>query len=176
MPKIRRLRLLFLTLLGLASAHILVKQWDDYLVINLSDSLPHGLYVRSDQPIEVGSLVEFAPPLMAVDHAIKRWGETPDRVRFLKPVIAGPGSLISLSSSGDWLLVNGHPVASILAHDSDGNPLPCYWKNNPPRVLREHEILVISFSESSFDSRYFGVLNTAATDSDFVVRRPFLIW
>lgn len=149
----------------------------DLLTINTSDSLPHGVYVRTNQPIGIGNLVEFAPPPMAMDYAIQRWGEKTERVRFLKPIVAGPGDMVSLSPSGDWLLVNGHPLARILTHDSDGNPLPCYWKKNPPRELLDHEILVIStFSESSFDSRYFGVLNTAATDSDFVVRRPFLVW
>ena len=141
----------------------------DVVLINRSDSLPHGLYVIAKDDIHSGAVVEFAPPQIAVDYAIDRWGNMPSNVQFLKSVVAVEGDHVD--ATGDTLLINGVAMGTILEKDSAGNSLP-RWKES--RVLRMDEIYVFSdHDRGSFDSRYYGPIHRNDVLS---VRRPLWVW
>lgn len=145
---IRRLRCPALGLFATAVivATIAIIAHNRHFVVNLSPSLPYGLYRRiADEPAR-GRLVEFRLPI-----------EPPSRARtpvqlVLKPIIAGQGDYVD--TSGDSLWINGRPVAPIHRTDSAGRALPV-WRAS--RRLEEDEFFTYSARvPNSFDSRYYG--------------------
>jgi type IV secretory pathway protease TraF len=142
-----RVRAAFIGVLVIGvGAYILVKK---PLVVNLSASLPLGLYARADGEPDTGKLVEFRRPVSASNE-----NRSCDPF-ILKPILAGPGDHIN--TTGDWLIVNGRQIGPIHTTDSSGNPLPV-WRAN--RTLKRDEFFVFSARVwNSFDSRYFGPMD-----------------
>ncbi|MCO6439390.1 MAG: S26 family signal peptidase [Phycisphaerae bacterium] len=135
-----------------------------FIVLNLSPSVPLGLYVEIDDEPSAGRLVEFQiPPHMMDDgrHARHRI--------ILKPIAAEPGDHID--TTGDWLLINDRRLAQIFTVDSEGRPLPV-WRAR--RVLQPGEFFVFSARvPNSFDSRYYGPIRRADI---IAVRKPLWTW
>jgi conjugative transfer signal peptidase TraF len=130
------------------------------LRLNLSPSLPLGLYRKVEEPIARRSLVLACPPEPAARLALLRGylpaGACPGGTAPLgKIVLALEGDEIDLR--GDGIAVNGRPVprSRLATLDSRGRPLPRQVRR--PARLRRGEIFLFSpFDDRSFDSRYFG--------------------
>jgi conjugative transfer signal peptidase TraF len=132
--------------------------------INPSPSVPVGLYVVSSNPD--APLVEFCPDGQAGrisrDRGYRTRGSCPDGAApLLKGLVAQPGDLIRLSSSG--IAVNGRllPNTAPRAVDSAGRVLP-RWPLGEYRVAAGMAWVVSTTNPLSFDSRYFGPINAGS--------------
>ena len=116
-------------------------------VVNLSPSLPLGLYRRVHDEPAVGQLVEFPLPVEPPNGARHTFARP-----VLKPIVAAAGDHVD--TSGDWLWINGNRIAPIHTTDSTGHALPV-WRAR--RRLQEDEFFTYSARvPNSFDSRYYG--------------------
>jgi conjugative transfer signal peptidase TraF len=132
--------------------------------LNLSSSLPVGLYLKSADSRT--PLVEFCPEEPAATLAIVRGyrspGNCPDGATpLLKPIVAVAGDVVEVSALGltvnHTLLSNTKPRLSD-AHGRRMNP----WPLGTYRVVPGTVWVVSSFNSQSFDSRYFGPLQTSS--------------
>jgi conjugative transfer signal peptidase TraF len=134
------------------------------LRINTSPSLPLGLYVVTTD--SSANLIEFCPaePLAALslvrgyrDRGACRDGGAP----LLKPIVAKAGDLVELSWRG--ISVNGLllPNTAPLSKDTKGRPLEP-WGFGLFRVTPGTVWVASSYHSRSFDSRYFGPVDTTA--------------
>ena len=144
--------------------------WLAGLRLNLTGSLPVGLYRASRAAPVRGALVLACLPEPVAEFAkargyVPRGGACPGGVLPVgKRVLAIPGDTLRVTSSG--LLVNGAPVPNSqpLALDRRGRPLPHLAQGR--YVVGPGEVWVVSsYSRSSFDSRYFGAVETAQVRS-----------
>lgn len=135
------------------------------LVYNPSVSVPVGWYLVDPWPegarakpsaLQVGSIVLVRLPANASALAAQR-SYLPLNVPLLKRVGALPPQQVCVF--GEVLHVDGLPVATVLAADRLGRPLP-RWQ--PCRRLATGEVLLLSVTHpASFDSRYFGPVHNA---------------
>jgi conjugative transfer signal peptidase TraF len=134
------------------------------LRINTTKSIPIGLYRITDVPVAKGEYVIFCPPQSAVfEEAWERGyigaGFCPGGYGFLmKRVAALVGDVVTSTEEG--MSVNGTllPASAPLEADKAGRVLSDYQLSD--YVLKESEILLMSdVSATSFDGRYFGLVN-----------------
>ena len=131
------------------------------LTLNLTASLPRGVYQRVDPALQRGSLVLVCLPeswaALARERGYLGRGSCPGDTQPLgKRIGAVPGDEVEFAEEG--LRVNGRllPGTAPLSVDSRGRPLP---RSEKTRLeLAPREILVFSSHPKSFDSRYFGAI------------------
>ncbi len=127
-------------------------------VLNISPSVPLGLWLLSDDKITYGDVVQL--PLDAFKFAewVPEMYHVKDRngveMPYLKRVAGLPGDVIELSSEGyeiaaGKILLNSLP----LSMDGSGNKLETFPL---PVKLASDEIWLTSDKERGFDSRYLG--------------------
>jgi conjugative transfer signal peptidase TraF len=135
------------------------------LRLNLTGSLPVGLYVaaRGTPARGVLVLVCLPPHVSAFASArgyVPRGGACPGGALPIgKRVLAIVGDIVAVTPTG--LLVNGAPVpnSQALAADRRGRPLPQLPMGR--YVVRPGTVWVVSsYSRFSFDSRYFGAVES----------------
>lgn len=144
--------------------------------LNLSDSIPRGLYRRVNAPVVRGSLVlACLPPdiaTMAREREYMPLGSCGDGSAPVgKTVVAVANDTVDVAERGvfvDGLLV---PNSAPLEIDSRGRILPVL-RLRRHLVPRAEVWLVSSYSARSFDSRYFGGIATTAVVSAL---RPILL-
>jgi conjugative transfer signal peptidase TraF len=153
------------------------------LRINLSPSLPRGLYLLKplSRPARAGDLVLACPPLPAAVLARRRGyldpGPCPGGTRFLgKFVLAAAGDRVGLTAGG--LAVNACHLPSTASQPADtrGRPLPRLTAG--AYCVHAGEVWLFSPHPRSFDSRYFGpiaVTQIGGILSPLVVLRPALL-
>jgi conjugative transfer signal peptidase TraF len=128
------------------------------LVYNPSESAPRGWYalIPVRQPA-TGDwvLARLSKPIAQL--ADKR-NYLPIHVPILKRIAAQKDD--EVCSAGGGIFIDGHLVAHSLQDDSRGRPLP-HW--SACRTLKAQELFLLStYSQFSFDSRYFGPVRRAA--------------
>lgn len=131
------------------------------LHVNLTESLPPGLYRELDVAPAVGDLALACPPAGAATELARERGyflrglRCPGRLApVLKTVAAGAGDHVVADRTG--LRVNGRriPCTSPLPRDSAGRPLAAALGST---VLADDQVwLAATYSPRSFDSRYHG--------------------
>ena len=157
-----RLRSFALPLLRLGAA-FLVAAVVAYAVgvrFTLTPSVPRGLYLQTDDAVEVGRLVTFCPPEDVAAYALERGylhrGSCLGGVEPLgKYVIAAEGDTVVLND-GD-IAVNGRavPNSAVYARDAMGRELLHYAFGE--HVVGKDSLFAFSgHHPRSFDSRYFG--------------------
>lgn len=137
------------------------------LVWNASASVPLGLYrIEPGVAPQFGDLVALRPsPALGRFMAERRYVEA--NVLLIKPVAAASGATVC--RIGVRVTIDARPVASALPRDRFGRPLPA-WSGC--RRLRAGELFLIApYRRDSFDSRYFGVI-----DSRRIVGRALPLW
>lgn len=131
--------------------------------VNTTKSIPIGIYLTSNENIEIGSFVLFCPPDNDIFLAAKKRNYITsgfcegDYGYMMKQVVGQCGDNINITNEG--LFVNGQiiPHSKLIEKDLDGNSLPVYSKSY---FLKENEVLLMSnVSDTSFDGRYFGPIN-----------------
>jgi conjugative transfer signal peptidase TraF len=134
------------------------------LYINISDSVPVGLYVKAaNQTIARGDYVVFFLPDDVADQVRGRpWFD--EKTSLLKTVAGLPGD--TYTASGDGYYINGELIGRIFAADKQGRPLP-----QLPAGLHEVEqrhFLPAAAAPNSFDSRYYGQVSVAKIKSKVI--------
>ena len=147
------------------------------LRLNLTESLPRGVYRTVGEAPRRGSIVVVCPPLDAAELARERGylgpGSCPGGVRGLgKIVLAIGGDVVAHRKEG--IAVNWKPIVNsgTLARDSRRRVLPHHpWGDY---VLKAHELWLFSpYRPNSYDSRYFGPVDASDVVS---VLRPVWTW
>ncbi len=140
-----------------------------FVVLNRSQSLSCGLYIRTSDPPVRGSLIEFRNPTPNRPWIDAHMFVHANGAYFLKPIEAGPGDHVD--SLGSWLFVDGEKRAPMTALDTTGRCLPV-WRAR--RHLAADEFFVLSTRvPNSLDSRHFGPIKRAEIEC---VRRPLWVW
>lgn len=144
---------------------LLAAGWLAGLRLNLTASLPVGLYLASGAAPVRGSIVLACLPPMVAEFARER-GYVPRGdacpggvVPVGKPILAMRGDTVTVTPTG--LVVNGLAVPNSQPLDVDrkGRPLPSVAVGT--YVVGSGELWVLSpYSRFSFDSRYFGAIET----------------
>ena len=137
------------------------------LIINLTASVPLGLYIRSRGQPKIGQMVLIRLPTSLRDFAAQR-GYLPFGWLLIKSVTAGPGDVICRLASRVW--IRGHSEVWALRVDGLGRPLP---KWSGCQRLEASELFVLGTHSGSFDGRYFGPINR---QSVVAVVRPILVF
>lgn len=129
------------------------------LHVNITPSIPLGLYIRTQQPIARGVLVELCPVDMARGESTRYRGfglACPDyALPLLKPVVAIGGDRVDVRPDG--LAVNGEllPNTKPLAYDRRGLPLRA-WPVGTYVVGLDEVVVASTYHPGSYDSRYLG--------------------
>ncbi|WP_317213731.1 conjugative transfer signal peptidase TraF [Stenotrophomonas sp. C3(2023)] len=152
--------------------------WVSGFHINMTASLPYGLYREVDVPVQRGVLVLACLPqgphaeLARQRHYLSP-GHCPARLApLIKPVVAVAGDQVVFADAA--VEVNGVALtnSAALPRDPSGHPMP----RPQPRQQRLADgqlLLVSSYNPGSFDGRYFGVLDA---DAVHAVVEPVLTW
>jgi conjugative transfer signal peptidase TraF len=133
-----------------------------HVIYNPSDSVPVGWYriEPADSPprsLSVGSMVLTRLPADVAALAARR-GYLPSHIPLLKRVGAVTPQHVCIVDS--QVLIDGLPVATVLPADRMGRPLPSWPQCRP---LAGDELFLLSATNpASFDSRYFGPIQTSA--------------
>lgn len=151
--------------------------------INTTKSLPLGIYIQSDEPVEKGAYVAFCPPDSAIfamarergfidaNNGINNGHCDSGHGLMLKQVVAVKGDLLSIDREGVIVNEQKIPNTKQLATDSFNRSIPALRLVNR-RVLESEVLLLANFHPRSFDGRYFGLV-----DSSLIVTRvkPWII-
>lgn len=177
---VARLRFIFVPIGALAIGAMFL--WTGFgVVFNYTHSAPFGLYreeFESEATIhDPAPYVFFCPdrrwPSMRGEPNYRDPMRTcPDGFSpLIKPVVAWPGDLVSVSANG--IRVNGRPLpnSAPIERDSKGQQLRPF-ADGEYRVGPNELWVVSSFSTRSFDSRYFGPIPLRSVHSWL---RPLLV-
>lgn len=134
------------------------------LRINVTPSIPLGLYVRTGQAPAPGLIAEFCPSGMSAAESARYRGFSmacPDRgIPLLKPVVAAAGDSVEFTPSG--LAVNGRPLPNTAPRraDSMGRSVRS-WSAGSYTVERGRIVVASTYHPGSYDSRYLGPVSVA---------------
>jgi type IV secretory pathway protease TraF len=148
-------------LLGVCVVWVVVTQ---YLTINVSASVPRGVYWHSTQAIPVTRGTLVLVPRTTIGRA---WWQFPWMLmRPLKSVAGVAGDQVCVWPEGVW--VNEEPYGAV--HTAwRGRSLPVIWWCH---VVQAGEVFVASKVPGSLDGRYLGM--TRVSDTTVVV--PCWLW
>ena len=124
------------------------------LIWNASKSVPIGFYWIEKRSPHVGEIAVLKPPEWVQLIADER-NYLPNFAWLLKPVVATNGAIIC--RFGRLIFVDGKLVARAHLHDKLGRHL-LSWKGC--KVLSGGQVFLLSKHRDSFDSRYFGPVDT----------------
>jgi conjugative transfer signal peptidase TraF len=149
--------------------------WVECLRLNLSGSMPIGVYRVSSEAAVRGAVVLACLPADVAVFARSRGyvpsGRCPGAAAPIgKVVLAMAGD--SVEVTGEGFLVNGRPVRDTkpLAVDGTGRSLPRF--PDGAYVVGQDDVWLYSpYSKRSFDSRYFGPL-----PSSCILNRVLPLW
>lgn len=147
------------------------------VILNVSESVPVGLYYLSFGPPRTHRLVTFCLPKSFSQLARTRgyigYGACPGQAaRLLKHVAATAGDRVVVGQDGTW--INGQliPDTQPQPKDSAGRPIPAIDDFN--RTLSEREIWTLGPHPKSFDSRYYGPIHLSQARAFLV--KPLWTW
>lgn len=139
----------------------LLAMWAYGIRINMTRSLPLGLYRISDDPN--AGLVAFCPSVGAMDESAARgyrghgygFGCPDGAPPLMKPVVAFPGQTVEVS--GDGIAVERRLLPNTKALPFDGKRRPLHaWPAGNYRVEPGTLWVASTFHPGSYDSRYLG--------------------
>jgi conjugative transfer signal peptidase TraF len=164
--KISRKKKIILSILAanvIALAGLWLAGEPDLFTLNTTKSIPLGLYRlthKDTDPLAVFCAtgeqfaVATARGYLAHSHSCEN-----NFMPMIKPIVARPGDTVTVSQNG--ISVNGSllPNSRAEAFDHLHRPLEA-WPNGTYHVMQNTVWVVSSYSEHSFDSRYFGPIST----------------
>ena len=148
------------------------------LRLNLTPSVPRGLYWISKHPPGVGAYVAYCPPVTPLFRQAQLRGYVGLGVcdggyrPLLKILVAQGGDRFAVDEHG--VLINGEylPASAPLPLDPNGLPLP-QWNRGPVDLNAEQVVLMSDAHRGGFDARYFGPLPRSGLQGE---ARPLLTW
>lgn len=159
-----------MVIMGVCFAVGLVLAHEAGLRLNITRSIPLGLYLMSTDPIVKGAYVLWCPPErpefnLAKERGYIGVGFCPGGYgNMMKKVVASDHDVVSVTDEG--VTINGTllPASQPSEADSMGRPLPRFRVTD--HVLAASELLLMSDTNSrSFDARYFGPVHRAHIQS-----------
>lgn len=152
--------------------------WLLQLRINVTDSMPHGIYRVVAKPAVVGSFVEVCLPVpiakLGRDRGYIGVGTCANQTEaVLKQVVGVGGDTIFVTAKG--VLINGKllPHSGVLSVDEQHRPLLSQVSTSR-RVLTADEVwLYGTQNQKSWDSRYYGAVKRNTIQH---VLTPVWIW
>ena len=135
------------------------------LILNVTPSVPVGLYVTSPAELVRGDFVLVARDTAAHRAAVAK-GLIRPGMRLLKRVAGLPGNRVCMFGQTVW--INGSIKVSSRPADGHGRALRT---GRGCRVMAAGQLFVLGSYRNSFDSRYFGPICR-----DDVVSRVVPIW
>lgn len=130
------------------------------LWINVSSSIPYGVYKRVDKYPQKEDYILFCLEGKLAKLSVERRYTTTGNCPFQsapigKKVVATQGDLVKISNDG--IEVNGELLSKTKPSSSDKlkRKMPEYSLN---RYLDNNEFIVASTKENSYDSRYYGII------------------
>lgn len=143
---------------GLGACWVVGHRWRGTLAYNDSPSVPVGWYVRvgGREDVGHGGYVVFPAPEPTYPYLMDRFGGVAGWY-LMKPVAAVPGDQVC--TRGDFVYVNGRPLARLTYQDSQGHDVPV-WRGG--LTLGPNEIFVCCPEvPHSFDSRVYGPIQSS---------------
>lgn len=145
------------------------------VVVNTTPSLPEGIYLKTQEQVERGKIVVFCPPQEEAFFLARKRGYLSSGFceggmeRMIKHVAGVSGDNYSISAGG--ITINGQLLAQSapLTQDPAGRLMPI--RRESGRVPEGKLILYSGWNSRSFDSRYFGVVDSQRVQA---VIRPLL--
>ena len=131
--------------------------------VNLTPSMPVGVYQISHGPVERGRLAAFCledTEFTPLAHRYIGSGSCPSGLRPLLKEVAGlPDDVIGFRDG--LITLNGQVIAgtSLMKSDSTGRPAPV--SRLTPGIIPPGKALMLSHYPGSFDGRYFGLVPVA---------------
>jgi conjugative transfer signal peptidase TraF len=138
--------------------------------VNVTPSVPVGLYWTTSQPVTRGAYVSFCPPDDPVFREARERGYLAagycpaGTLPLIKRVAALPGDRVAI---GAGTAVNGELLreGEALAADPSGRALHAYTGHF---VLNDGQVLLMGQWRGSFDGRYFGPVERAGVQDVLV--------
>jgi conjugative transfer signal peptidase TraF len=149
--------------ISLVASVVLAVLWSAGYRLNLTRSMPLGLYRITDGPVQRGRMASFCLEdaeyiTLARERGYLAAGSCASGLRPLLKVVSGvAGDRLELHNG--LIAVNGEPLAgtAIVSTDSQGRPLSS--SRLIPGVIPPDKVLLLSqHHNGSFDSRYFGLV------------------
>jgi conjugative transfer signal peptidase TraF len=128
-----------------------------HFLINVTPSLPQGIYLTSPpKSVAIGDVV-FFPQSAVLDQEFVRRAYVPANAFLLKPVAAVEGQHVCVREGA--VFIDGHLFSHLQGHDRAGRIMAPY-----PicRALAPGEIWAAVSDDQSLDSRYFGPVPASA--------------
>ncbi|MCL1603553.1 conjugative transfer signal peptidase TraF [Succinatimonas hippei] len=132
--------------------------------INVSSSLPKGIYlIKNDASApKKGDLVLSCIPNLYADLAFERGyltsGKCHNKIAPVgKYVAATTGDKVETTLDGIYINKKLIKNSQAQVKDAQGREM---FRQNINRMLQANEILLLNEKENSFDSRYFGIVDT----------------
>jgi conjugative transfer signal peptidase TraF len=127
------------------------------LLLNLTPSVPRGLYLVTPCPTVTRGMLVVVPPPASVAALLVARGYLAPQTPLLKPVAALAGDEVCIDDTG--VRINGVWMTHVDTADTSGRPLPS-WQGCV--TLPEGEVFLLStWHAHSLDSRYFGPVPVA---------------
>lgn len=140
----------FILFLGL----IAVLESTHTLFINLTPSIPTGLYIRQFMgELKKGDVVVYRPNQLALDIGLENGYIKSSQELFIKNVGLVGGGSYSIDSETRAFVVDGRHVGESLEFDSNGRMMPF---SPGTYQLHDDEFLPVGTADRSFDGRYTG--------------------
>lgn len=151
-------------------AHVAFAEIPNVFYLNVTASLPTGLYMRIPSgEIRRGDYIVYEPSQTVKEIVVKNgWGD--GRHDFLKKVGAVAGDTYSINAKTLVFEAAGKYVGMVYETDNRGNPLP---KLRGEFVVPEGCVLPVATSARSFDGRYSGAIEKSRIKAKVV---PILVW
>ena len=132
--------------------------------INVTASIPLGLYIRSDSKPAPGLIAEFCPVGMSQAESERYRGfglACPDRnMPLMKPIVAVSGDQVTFAATG--ISVNGRLIPNTAPRKLDGQGRPIRsWPGGDYTVEPGKVVVASDYHPGSYDSRYFGPIAVA---------------
>lgn len=151
-------------------AHLAFEKIPEVFYLNVTASLPQGLYMRiPGGDLQRGDYIVYEPSQSVKEIVVKNgWGD--GKHDFLKKVGAVAGDKYSIDAKTLVFEVAGKYVGMVYETDNRGNQLP---KLRGEFTVPEGYVLPVATSARSFDGRYSGAIDESRIKARVV---PILVW
>ena len=143
--------------------------------INVTASIPLGLYIQSSEKPTRGLIAEFCPEGMSKTQSERYrgfgFGCHDQSIPLLKPIVAVAGDRVHFSPQG--IAVNGKLIPNTAPRWADGKGRPLRpWPAGDYTVEPDKIVVASAYHPGSYDSRYLGPIPVADVKLNL---RPFLV-
>ena len=153
-----------------AASYLMFQVISASVYLNLTESLPRGIYVRVPKiELERGDYVVYEPS-EEIKNLIRENGWGDGEQKFLKTVGGVSGDEYEVEEKHRIFLVNGKFAGQVFRTDTAGKEIP---QLKGKFTVGEGEILPLGTNLRSFDGRYTGTIKTSEVEAKVV---PLILW